>query len=131
MKILTFALPLAIVLFGGYGMSKQLSKTSKDNSAPLERLPAPVADERTKISDGGQNRSAKTRYFATLQFADGSRRELDAFSNVAGKITRIAASRDESRILWSRLPGFHLAFPVRQVKPAATIIAASPSSGLT
>jgi len=42
---------------------------------------------------------------------------------VAAKITRIADNRDDSKRIWSQLPGFHLAFPVRQVKPAATIIA--------
>ncbi|MEQ1630838.1 MAG: hypothetical protein ABL997_00600 [Planctomycetota bacterium] len=38
----------------------------------------------------------------------------------ASKITRITENRDECRLMWSRLPGFHLAFPVKQLKPAAT-----------
>jgi len=101
-------LPLAIVIFGGYGMSKQLSKTTRAHSAPLERLPALAADERTRVSGGGQNQSAKTHYYATLQFADGSRRELDAFSNVAGKITRgdmgIAYIKGEFLMAFGRLP---------------------------
>ncbi len=101
-------LPLAIVIFGGYAMSKQLSKTSRAHSAPLERLPALVADARTKVSSGDENRSAKTHYYATLQFADGSRRELDAFSNVAGKITRgdmgIAYIKGEFLLAFGRLP---------------------------
>jgi hypothetical protein len=101
-------LPLAIVIFGGYGMSKQLSKTSRANSAPLERLPALVADARTKISGGNENRAVKTRYFVTLQFPDGSRRDLDAFSNVVGKITRgnmgIAYIKGEFLMAFGRLP---------------------------
>lgn len=42
---------------------------------------------------------------------------------LAAKITRLAEGKDESRLLWSRLPGFHVSFPVKDVKPAATIIA--------
>jgi hypothetical protein len=42
---------------------------------------------------------------------------------VAAKVTRVAEGRDESRLLWARLPGFHVAFPVQRPKPAATVIA--------
>lgn len=42
---------------------------------------------------------------------------------VAAKITRIAETRDETKLLWPRLPGFHLAFPIKQLKPAATALA--------
>ncbi len=52
-------------------------------------------------------------YSLTPEGADGA----------AAKITRIADNRDESRLLWSRLPGLHFAFPVRQLKPAATVVA--------
>ncbi len=41
---------------------------------------------------------------------------------VASKITRITESREQCRLMWSRLPGFHLAFPVKQLKPAATVL---------
>lgn len=99
-------LPLALVIFGGYALSKQLSRTSGSHSAPLERLPALVVDERTKVS-GGQQSSAKTQYYATLQFPDGTRRELDAFGNVAGKITRgdmgIAYIKGEYLMAFGRL----------------------------
>ena len=101
-------LPLAIVIFGGYGMSKQLSKTTRARSAPLERLPALVVDERTHVSGEGQNRSARTRYRTTLRFPDGSHRELDAFSNVAGKIKRgdmgVAYIKGEFLMAFGRLP---------------------------
>ncbi|MGE3173344.1 MAG: hypothetical protein AB7O97_12020 [Planctomycetota bacterium] len=53
---------------------------------------------------------------------------LEGEDGVAGKVARIAETREQSRELWSRLPGFHLAFPVRDVKPAATIIAEHPSA---
>lgn len=38
---------------------------------------------------------------------------------VAAKITRIVDGKDERRILWSRLPGFHFWFPVLRLKPVA------------
>jgi hypothetical protein len=47
---------------------------------------------------------------------------------VASKVTRIADNRDESKLLWSRLPGFHLAFPVAKLKPAATALVAHPNA---
>ncbi|GAB4138440.1 MAG: hypothetical protein Fur0037_04150 [Planctomycetota bacterium] len=42
---------------------------------------------------------------------------------IASKVAKIAESKDESRMLWGRLPGFHFAFPVAREKPAATVIA--------
>ena len=41
---------------------------------------------------------------------------------VASKVTRIAENKDECKLLWSRLPGFHVAFPVQKLKPAATAL---------
>jgi hypothetical protein len=38
---------------------------------------------------------------------------------IAAKITRILDGKDERRILWSRLPGFHFWFPVQRLKPVA------------
>jgi len=49
----------------------------------------------------------------------------DGADGIGAKISRIAETRDESRIQWSRLPGFHFWFPVRQLKPAATAVAVS------
>ncbi len=42
---------------------------------------------------------------------------------IAAKISRIAEGKDESRILWSRMPGQHFWFQVRRAKPVATVIA--------
>jgi hypothetical protein len=41
---------------------------------------------------------------------------------VASKVTRITENKDECKLLWSRLPGFHVAFPVQKLKPAATAL---------
>jgi hypothetical protein len=43
-------------------------------------------------------------------------------------MARVAEGRDESRLLWGRLPGFHVAFPVLRPKPAATVIAEDPNA---
>jgi hypothetical protein len=42
---------------------------------------------------------------------------------IGAKVTRLADSKDESRILWSRLPGHHFWFPVQRLKPVAVPIA--------
>ncbi len=47
---------------------------------------------------------------------------------VASKVARIVESRDESKLLWPRLPGFHVAFPVLRLKPAATALVAHPNA---
>jgi len=41
---------------------------------------------------------------------------------IGAKVTRIADSREEAKLLWGRLPGFHFAFPVSRAKPAATVL---------
>lgn len=81
-------LPLAVVAIGGFALLKQLTRTEGARNAPLERRPAIVVDERTNVSGGGESRSLRTLYYATLEFPDGTRREYDVFANVAGKITR-------------------------------------------
>lgn len=44
-------------------------------------------------------------------------------SGVGAKIMRIAENRDESKILWQRLPGYHFWFPVSRLKPIAIVLA--------
>ncbi len=47
----------------------------------------------------------------------------DGEQGLGAKIMRIAENRDESRILWQRLPGFHFWFPVSRLKPIAVALA--------
>jgi hypothetical protein len=54
--------------------------------APLQRVAVLVADERTKISGGGNDSSASTTYYATLEQADGSREEFEIDARLAGSI---------------------------------------------
>jgi hypothetical protein len=42
---------------------------------------------------------------------------------VGAKITRIGEGRDDSKLLWGRLPGFRFFFPVTRLKPAAIVLA--------
>jgi hypothetical protein len=42
---------------------------------------------------------------------------------IGSKLTRIADGREESRALWSRLPGQRFFFPTTRVKPAAIVLA--------
>ncbi|MBL8727108.1 MAG: VWA domain-containing protein [Planctomycetes bacterium] len=46
---------------------------------------------------------------------------------VGAKITRIAETKDQSRLLWGRLPGFHFWFPALRLKPIAIPIAEHPN----
>ena len=101
-------IPLALVILMAIAMLKQASKVSAATRAELRRMPALVVDERTKITGGGRNDATRTRYFATLQFADGTRRELDVFDDLAGRVTEgdagIAFLKGDYLIDFGRIP---------------------------
>ena len=42
---------------------------------------------------------------------------------IGSKLTRIGETKDESRLLWSRLPGHYFWFPASRAKPVAVVIA--------
>ncbi|MFO1076518.1 MAG: hypothetical protein U1E73_02195 [Planctomycetota bacterium] len=44
---------------------------------------------------------------------------------IGGKLSRLVDGKDERRLLWSRLDGFHFWYPVKGTKPAATAVAES------
>lgn len=46
---------------------------------------------------------------------------------LGAKVTRIAETKDQSRLLWGRLPGFHFWFPALRLKPIAIPIAEHPN----
>ena len=54
----------------------------------------------------------------------------EATEGVSGKIIRLAETKDDSKLLWSRLPGYHVAFPVLRAKPVATVLVRHPSPEL-
>ena len=80
--------PLVIVVVGALAFSGQLSRRNRFAKSSLQRVPALVVDERTKISGGGGSFSASTSYLATLEFPDGSRREYPVDDTTAGKLTQ-------------------------------------------
>jgi hypothetical protein len=47
---------------------------------------------------------------------------------IGTKLTRIGDGRDDSRILWGRLPGQRFFFPVERLKPAAIVLAEHSSA---
>ena len=63
-------LPLVIVGLVFYALIKQITKVSETRGKPLIRRPAVVLEERTKITGGDERSSARTRYFAMLEFPD-------------------------------------------------------------
>lgn len=46
----------------------------------------------------------------------------DGDEGIGAKIMRIADGKDETRILWPRLPGYHFWFPVSRLKPVAVAL---------
>lgn len=82
-----FIVPLLMLGAIGFAVVKSVSGTAKYRSAPLQRRPAIVVDERTKVSGGGKNSSASTTYYVTLEFEDGQRREFTVGTRLAGSVT--------------------------------------------
>src|SRR5262245_33742108 len=78
LALVILAIGAAITLTAGL-------RSASFSRAPLQRVPVLVADERTKISGGG-NSSASTTYYATLEQADGQREEFEIDSKLAGAI---------------------------------------------
>ena len=63
-------------------------KLGSHASAPLLRRIGHVADERVEVSGASKSGSARTSYYATLDFADGSRSEYRVSHGLAGKLAR-------------------------------------------
>ncbi len=82
-----FALiPLVFVGFGLWMAIKSAGKAASFAGARLRHLPALVAGERTEVSGGGQNSSATTTYFATIEFATGRRDEYEVHARLSGRL---------------------------------------------
>lgn len=80
-------IPLAIVVVGVVAMLKGVMSGATRINAPLRRMPALVVGERTKITGGGDNSSAKTSYYITLEFKSGDRAEFSTSDEVIGAVT--------------------------------------------
>lgn len=80
--------PIAFVIIGVVIFVKSLQKATRYTAAELKREPAAILDERTRVSGGGENSSASTAYFATLQFPGGRREEYAVDGRTAGIVTK-------------------------------------------
>jgi hypothetical protein len=80
--LVVLALVAVALLRGIVGIARR----QREAHAPVERRKALVVDERTSIHGDGQ-RDVETRYHATLEFPNGSRRELSVIEDAAGSIT--------------------------------------------
>jgi hypothetical protein len=54
----------------------------------------------------------------------------DGDEGIGAKVARLVDGRDQSRLLWGRLPGFHFWFPVLRLKPVAISLAEHSSAEL-
>jgi len=79
-------IPLLILGVGGYGLISIIRRASAYRSAPLERHPSIIVDERSHVSGGGKNSSASTRYYATIEFAGRKRAEYRVGRRLAGQV---------------------------------------------
>lgn len=66
----------------------QIVHAVRRRSGPIHRNVAVVLDERMKVSGGGQDSSARTKYYVLLADRSGSRLELEATGDVAGQTAR-------------------------------------------
>lgn len=73
-------LPLALVGFGVYSLSRRLAWTAR---TPLEAVPALVVDLRARLQTGAESSPAHARHHVTLQLEDGRRVEVECFPSAA------------------------------------------------
>lgn len=75
--------PLLFVAIGIGVIVSGLRNASKVATAPTERIPVRIADERIQVSGGGKRTSASTKYFVTVEDEDGRRTEYQTTAEVA------------------------------------------------
>lgn len=78
------ALILGPLLLGLLGVIL-LAVAVRDRSSPIHRNVAVVLDERIKVSGGSHNTNAKTTYYVLLADQAGTRVELEATEELAGR----------------------------------------------
>jgi len=78
---------LLIVVIGLFFLIKSVARAANFARARPEAYPAGVVQTRMQVSGGGQNRSASTSYFITLEDEHGRRAEFEVSSRVAGQLT--------------------------------------------
>jgi hypothetical protein len=105
----------------GYMFTLAALRTGAATRPLAELLPVlPDMDRAEQMFELGQAFKTPWSWKLTPEGADG----------MGAKITRITDSRDESALLWGRLPVFYFWFPVLRPKPAATVLLEHPSPEL-
>ena len=73
--VVMFIVVVGIMIFNA---AKGVKEWADNNQQPVETLQATVMTKRTRVSStGGNNEFTSTHYFATFQFASGSRQEFN------------------------------------------------------
>jgi len=72
-----------VFILGGLGT---LGKIYQFRNAPIARCIAVIIKERTEVTGGGEDRSASTSYYTTLQMRDGTRIEYLTYRSLVGRV---------------------------------------------
>jgi uncharacterized protein DUF2500 len=80
--------PVIMLVIGVAVVVGAVMRLGSHASSPLLRRIGHIADERVEVSGGSNNGSARTSYYATLDFSDGSRSEYQVTRSLAGKLAR-------------------------------------------
>ena len=78
--------PVTLVLLGAFVIVRDVARNLRASREPELRGLALVADEHTRFSGGAGDRSVTTRHAVTLQFRDGSRREVALAEELPGTL---------------------------------------------
>lgn len=100
--------PFGFTALGIWIVIDAIRRRRRYAAAPLRRVPALVTGERTQVTGGGRNSSARTTYFVTLEDEDGRRREYRTKGSVVGEVSEgdmgIAHVREVYLLGFDRLP---------------------------
>lgn len=100
--------PLAFLGIGVLGLGRMLKRAATLARAPLLHVPALVVDERIHVSGGGENSSAHTTYYVSLESADGRRAEYESRGELNGQIAPgdmgLAYLKGENLLDFRRVP---------------------------
>lgn len=75
-KAMFVLIPLLIIGMIVFAVISGITTWTRNNASPVLRRDATVVTKRTKVWGGSDDSSASTSYFATFEFADRSRLEL-------------------------------------------------------
>lgn len=68
----------------GFGLVRAVNLAASS----LQCSPALLVDKRLSVRGGGGSSGASTRYYVTLEFRDGQRRELESRGSLYGQVTK-------------------------------------------